>query len=48
MNLMVISVILFQVEVLFHTLGFFILVSLLRRARKMYDIRGNQCQVSSS
>ena len=35
-----------QVQFLFDAAGFFILVSLVRRARKMYNIPGNQCEVS--
>ena len=34
-----------QVESLFRIVGVFILVSLLRRARKKYNIHGNDCQV---
>lgn len=34
-----------QVESLYRIVGVFILVSLLRRARKKYNIHGNDCQV---
>jgi hypothetical protein len=34
-----------QVGTLYNAMGFFILVSLVRRARKIYGIRGNHCQV---
>ena len=34
-----------QVESLYSIVGMFILVSLLRRARKKYNIHGNHCQV---
>lgn len=34
-----------QVQSLYSILGTFILLSLLRRARKKYNIHGNHCQV---